>query len=177
VEPIQVAEHLKEKFPEAVTNVAEHCGQVSVTIGRAALLEVCRSLRDEPGYGFDMIRDLTAVDYLGKRTPRFEVVYHIYSVRNRTLIRLKVLVDERDPWVDSVQPIWIGADWHERECYDLFGITFKGHPDLRRILMPEDWEGHPLRKDYPVAGPAKEWAGYQEVLDDAKRLKEFEWQN
>ena len=85
-------------------------------------------------------------------------------------------VEESSCHVDSVIPIWRGADWHERECYDFFGIHFSGHPDLRRVLMPEDWEGHPLRKDYPVKGPEKEWPVFQRLLDDSERLKENAWE-
>ena len=177
MEPLQVAEHLEEKFPEAVVSTAEFRGQASVTLNKDALLEVCNYLYSTPEMGFNYLRDLTAVDYLGKRDVRFEVVYHLYSINHKSMLRLNVPVEESDCTVDSLCSIWEVANWHERECFDLFGVKFNGHPDMRRILMPDDWEGHPLRKDYPVKGPDKEneWPGYQEVLDKSERLKEFEW--
>lgn len=174
--PLEIAEKIKEKFPEEVLNIKEFRGQVSVTLKRGRVLEVCRYLHDDPALFFDYLSDVCGVDYLGKKEARFEVVYHIYSIKHRHMIRLKAEVPEKDPTIDSVVPVWTGANWHEREAFDMCGIVFKGHPDLRRILMPEDWEGHPLRRDYPVKGPEKEWPGFIEVLDRAKRYKEFEWQ-
>ncbi len=178
MEPLQIAGGIKEKFPDDVLSTEEFRGQVSIIINKERLLDICRYLHKEPGLSMDYLRDLTAVDYLGKKEPRFEVVYHLYSIEHRHLIRLKAPVAEAHCSIDSVVPVWIGADWHERECYDLFGITFKGHPDLRRILLPEDWEGHPLRRDYPAAGPGPEdeWPGFKEVLEKAERLKEYGWE-
>lgn len=177
MEPIQIAEHLKEKFPDSVLDTAEYRGQASVTLNKESLLSVCTYLAETADMGFNYLRDLTAVDYLGKKDTRFEVVYHLYSINHRHMLRLKVPVQESDCTVDSVCSIWSGANWHERECFDLFGVTFKGHPDHRRILMPEDWEGHPLRKDYPVKGPGREheWQGYREVLEKSEKFKEFQW--
>ena len=115
---------------------------------------------------------------MGKNEVRFEVVYHLYSIEHRHMLRVKVPVSETDCVIDSVVPIWIGADWHERESFDMYGIEFKGHPDLRRILMPEDWEGYPLRKDYPVKGPEpeEEWEGFREVLNKAEEFRKYEWE-
>jgi NADH-quinone oxidoreductase subunit C len=113
-----------------------------------ALVATCQALLETPSLRFAAIIEITAVDYL-PRTPRFEVVYHLLSVANRARLRLKVRVDEGDA-VPTVQGVWPGAGWPEREVWDMFGIVFAGHPDLRRLLMPEDWEGHPARKDYPV---------------------------
>jgi NADH-quinone oxidoreductase subunit C len=112
------------------------------------LVDTCRALRDTPSLRFEVIIEITAADYL-PRHPRFEIVYHLLSVSTRQRVRLKVRasVDTRVP---TVQGIWPGAGWPEREVWDMFGIIFDGHPDLRRLLMPEDWEGHPARKDYPV---------------------------
>ena len=112
------------------------------------LVETCRALRDTPALGFNVLAEITAVDYL-PRDPRFEVVYHLLSVRNRLRLRLKVRV-AGDGSLPTVQSVWRGAGWPEREVWDMFGIVFDGHGDLRRLLMPEDWEGHPARKDYPV---------------------------
>ncbi|MBI5639876.1 MAG: NADH-quinone oxidoreductase subunit C [Nitrospirae bacterium] len=175
MEPIEIAERLKERFPADILHIKEFRGQVSVTLRKDRIVEICRYLHDEPDLSFDYLTDVCGVDYLGKKEKRFEVVYHLYSIRHRHMIRLKAEVSEKDPYIDSVMPVWVGADWHEREAYDLFGIVFKGHRDLRRILMPEDWEGHPLRKDYPVKGPEKEWPGFLDVLERAKRFSEFEW--
>ena len=117
------------------------------------LVETCRALRDTAGLGFNVLLEVTAADYL-PRVPRFEVVYHLLSIPNRARLRLKVRVasaeDASRGVVPSVQSVWPAAGWPEREVYDMFGIVFSGHTDLRRILMPEDWEGHPARKDYPV---------------------------
>ncbi|MDP2167159.1 MAG: NADH-quinone oxidoreductase subunit C [Thermodesulfovibrionales bacterium] len=177
MEQIQIAERLKEKFPEDVLSVSEFRGQVSVTVRKGNVLAIFRYLHDNPETDFDYLQDLCGVDY-PSRKPRFEVVYHLYSINHRHSIRLKALVPEEDCSIGSVVPVWIGANWHERECFDMFGVAFKGHPDLRRILMPDDWEGHPLRKDYPLKGPEPEndWKGFREVLEDSERLKGFEWE-
>src|SRR5687767_14288413 len=112
------------------------------------IADTCRALRDDPGLRFNTFLEITAADYL-PREPRFEVVYHLLSVPNRRRLRLKVRVAGGGS-VPTVQGVWRGAGWPEREVWDMFGVTFEGHGDLRRLLMPEDWEGHPLRKDYPV---------------------------
>jgi NADH-quinone oxidoreductase subunit C len=171
VEPLQV---IREEFTDDIISVVEFRGQTSITIKKAHVLEISRFLHDEPGLYFNFLTDLCGVDYLG-RNPRFEVVYHLYSLNYRHMIRLKAQVPEEDCVIQSVTPVWTGANWHEREAFDMYGIVFKDHPDLRRMLMPEDWEGHPLRKDYPLKGPEKEWSGFSDVLDKAQRFREFEW--
>ncbi len=175
MEPLEIANKIKEKFPEEVLDVREFRGQASVTLKKGRIIEICRYLHDDPNLDFDYPVDLCGVDYLGKKENRFEVVYHLYSMRRRHMIRIKAEVSEKDPVIDSVMPVWVGVNWHERECYDMYGIKFKGHPDLRRILLPEDWEGYPLRKDYPVKGPEKEWHGYLEMIDKYKQFREFDW--
>lgn len=112
--------------------------------------EIFRLLKEDPQLDFNFLADLTAVDYLDKRTPRFEVVYHLYSLSKNHRLRVKIPVAGEDPVVDSLTPLWKGANWLEREVWDMFGIRFRGHPDLRRILLYEQFEGYPLRKDYPV---------------------------
>ena len=175
MEPLEIAEKIKELFPEEVLAVSEFRGQVSVTLRKTRIRDVSRYLHDDPELYFDYLIDVCGVDYLGKKEKRFEVVYHLYSIKHRRMIRLKAEVGEEDLTIDSVTSVWIGANWHERETFDLFGITFSGHPDLRRILMPEDWEGHPLRKDYPLKGPATEWPGFEAVLERSRRFREYEW--
>jgi NADH-quinone oxidoreductase subunit C len=176
--PKDIAEKIKEKFPEQVVDVAEFRDQVSVIVKKDQIVAILKYLHDEPFLSLDHLQDLTAVDYLKKKDVRFEVVYNLYSTKYRHQIRIRAQVTENDAKIGSVVPIWAGADWHERECYDMFGIVFNGHPDLRRILMPEDWEGHPLRKDYPLQGPEldKDWPGFTDVLKRAKELREFEWE-
>lgn len=150
---MQVVEKLKETFGALVLGDAEYRGETTVTVERSEIVKICTFLRDDCGYNF--LSDLCGVDYLG-RTPRFEVVYNMYNLTDKTRLRVKVLVEEQAPSVDTVSGVWSTANWHERECWDLMGISFNGHPDLRRILMPADWEGFPLRKDYPLQGPGRE---------------------
>jgi len=156
VEPEKIIELLGQKFEGEVLSSGTDHGQTWAVLKRDRLADICRFLKDEPDIKMDYLIDVTAVDWLPKM-PRFEVVYNMHSIKHNNRIRLKVPVTEEDASVPSVAGVWKTADWHERETFDLFGITFEGHPDLRRILMPEDWEGHPLRKDYPLEGPKWEF--------------------
>jgi NADH-quinone oxidoreductase subunit C len=146
---------VKSKFPDAVVNVEEYRGDVTVTLKREALLPVCTFLRDDPDYSFRFLADITAVDYKDK-TPRFVVVYHLLSHEHNQRLRLKVYLDDMNPEIETVVGIWPTANWHERETYDLMGVKFLNHPDLRRILLPYHWDCHPLRKDYPLEGKGEE---------------------
>lgn len=155
MDPLQIAKMIEEKFAGQVVGTETYVGQVGVMLRKDKIKDICLFLRDEPSLKMDHLSDLTAVDfsrYPGDTGPRFEVVYNLISTEHHHRIRLKVRVPEEDPRIDSVSSIWQTANWHERETYDLMGITFEGHPDLRRILLPEDWEGHPLRKEYPLKG-------------------------
>jgi NADH-quinone oxidoreductase subunit C len=163
MEPIEIAERLKEQFLLEVLDVTTFLDQVSVTVKRERITDICRYLFGDDDIRMDYLSDLCGVDYPG-RAFRFEVVYNLYSLKYRHRIRLKAQIPEDDTAIDSVISIWRGADWHEREACDMYGILFKGHPDLRRILMPEDWEGYPQRKDYPLQGPeGSEYRGYDEL--------------
>ena len=173
---MSVVEKLKEQFPEEILEVTECAGQVSVTVRRERILEIMRFLHDEGDLRFDHLADLCGVDWLGRKTPRFEVVYNLFSIRYKRYLRVKAQVPEEDPRIDSVTSIWKTANWFERECYDMFGIVFEGHPDLRRVLMPEDWEGYPLRKDYPLfLEEDQEWQGYKELKQKARELAVYDW--
>jgi NADH-quinone oxidoreductase subunit C len=145
---------LRERFGPAVVETQETGGAATAVIQRDRLLDVLAFCRDEPALAFDVLMDLTAVDYLkypGREDgPRFEVVYQLYSLRHNARLRLKVRVDEDDPVVPTATGLWPIADWLEREVWDMFGVRFAGHPDLRRLLMYEEFVGHPLRKDYPI---------------------------
>ena len=155
MDPLQIAKMIEEKFAGQVLGTTSHAGQVGVSLKKDTINDVCRYLRDEPLIRMDLLVDLTAVDfsaYPGDSGLRFEVVYNLISTLHRHRIRLKVRVPEEDPRIDTVSSIWQTANWHERETFDLMGIKFDGHPDLRRILLSEDWEGHPLRKEYPLKG-------------------------
>jgi len=175
MESLNIAEKIKENFPDEVLEIKEFRGQVSVTLRKNRIRDIARYLHDDPDLYFDYLIDVCGVDYLGKKDKRFEVVYQLYSIKHRQALRLKAEVSGEDPTIDSVTSVWLGADWHEREAFDLYGIRFNGHPDLRRILLPEDWEGHPLRKDYPLKGPVKEWSGFEDVLERSRRFKDYEW--
>ena len=153
-----VLRRLREQCGQALLEVKIWRNETTVVLAAADLARVCRLLRDDPDLAFDFLLDVTAVDRLRlpESSPRFEVIYHVYSLQHRRRLRLKVRVDEGQA-VPTVTGLWPTANWHEREVYDLFGVPFDGHPDLRRILLPEDWEGHPLRKDYPVEASPKWW--------------------
>jgi NADH-quinone oxidoreductase subunit C len=135
--------------PGASAYAGEARGQAVVVLDRAALPAAFRTLHDHAELRFDLLSDVTAVDYLG-RAPRFEVVYQLYSVPLNHRLRVKVPVPEDDAVVPTASGVWRAANWGERECFDMFGIRFAGHPDLRRILMYPEFQGHPLRKDYPL---------------------------
>jgi NADH-quinone oxidoreductase subunit C len=141
-------ETLSTLVPGAAFEPAPSVDVETLYVPAGQLVETCRALRDTPSLRFNVLVEVTAADYL-PRDPRFEVVYHLLSTANRRRLRLKVRVGNGGS-VPTVQGIWRGAGWPEREVWDMFGVLFEGHPDLRRLLMPEDWEGHPLRKDYPV---------------------------
>lgn len=164
MEPLEIVNGLKDKFFSEIVDVVEFRDQVSVSVKREKLLDICRYLYDDPDMHMDYLSDLCGVDYPDRKY-RFEVVYNLYSLKYRHRIRIKALLPADDPVVESVVPVWSGANWHEREACDMYGIIFNGHPDLRRILLPEDWEGYPLRKDYPLKGPDREYKGFEEVKD------------
>lgn len=145
---------LGEFYDKAVEQEVEFRGEITFYVNPEWIVDVCRALKTHEDLQFNQLSDLTAVDHLNEMEegePRFHVVYQLFSTVSKKRIRLKAPVWEPDPQIESVTPVWVGADWHERECYDMFGIVFKNHPDLRRILMPPEWEGYPLRKDFPVA--------------------------
>ena len=125
--------------------------EMTIYIDQAYIREACVALKDNPACPFNFLSDVTCVDWYPTE-PRFEVVYHLLSIPNKERVRLKVRLNSGSPAVESLTSVWPGSNYFEREVFDLFGVRFTGHPYLRRILMPEDWEGHPLRKDYPVEG-------------------------
>jgi len=141
-------ERLTKRFGTEILQAQEAHGAECIAVARDRAPELLKALRDEAEFAFDMLADLTAVDWLGRK-PRFDVVYHLNSLKLHHRLCVKVQVDMADLWVGSVIGIWKAADWLERECYDMFGIEFHGHGDLRRILLYDSFEGHPLRKDYP----------------------------
>lgn len=143
-----VLERLKERFGGDILAVNDYLGDASATVEAARIADVARFVKEDPGLAFDMPIDVTCVDYIGQQ-PRFEVVYHLLSTSTRRRLRLKARVDENDPSLPSISGVWVGANWLERETYDMYGVRFTGHPDLRRIYLYEEFEGHPLRKDYP----------------------------
>ncbi len=155
-------EMVQEKFPQAILETIVFRDEQTLVLQVSSLVSVCTYLQKNLRYNF--LSTVTAVDW-PERTPRFDVVYQLLSLPNQCVLRLKVRVGakgEEHPSVPSVTAIWPGANWYEREVYDLFGIEFAGHPDLRRIMMPPDWTTHPLRKDYPLSGfdlPEPHWGG------------------
>jgi NADH-quinone oxidoreductase subunit C len=164
MEPLEIVDRIKDKFFSEIVDVKEFRDQVSVSMKREKILEICRYLHDDPDMYMNYLADLCGVDYPDNKF-RFEVVYNLFSMKHEHRILIKALLSEDDPMVESVVSVWNGANWHEREACDMYGIVFNNHPDLRRILMPEDWEGYPLRKDYPLKGPEREYKGFEELKE------------
>lgn len=150
----RAVEKLQGKFESSILEVKQDRGDWIVTVKKEAIIDVLKLLKHE--CKFDMLTDVTALDYLGKPGDRFCVVYQLTSVLFKDRLRVKAPVAENACTIESATQVYASANWLEREVYDLFGIRFDKHPDLRRILMTSDWEGHPLRKDYPLQGPGRE---------------------
>lgn len=146
-----VVENLRAWNPNVIEEVIEFRDETTIVLPRKVLRAVAERCRDHADLRFNLLTDATCVDRY-PHDPRFELNYHLVSITRRDRIRLQVRLSGMDPVIESLVPIWPGANWLEREIFDLFGIRFTGHPDLRRILLPEDWEGYPLRRDYPVEG-------------------------
>lgn len=147
----EVVRRLRERDGEALAEVTQFRGELTLVLHRSAVRRVAEWLCDEAGMQFSFLTDVTGVDRFPVE-PRFELNYHLLSLERKERVRLKVRLGSDEPVVESVTQVWPTANWHEREIFDLLGVRFEGHPDLRRLLMPLDWEGHPLRKDYPVEG-------------------------
>ena len=159
--PSKAVDRLRERFPDQIVEVAYYCGEPLVRLRPERFGDVCRFLRDDPSLRFDYLSNLTAVHWPQRPKP-FEVVYHLFSIsmRHRVTLKLDVAEDEQPP---TSVAVWPTANWHEREVFDLFGIRFMGHPDMTRILMTDEWVGHPLRKDYPLEGKPGDHLQYREV--------------
>jgi NADH-quinone oxidoreductase subunit C len=140
---------LAERFPGSILETHSYRGDDTAVVKKEDILGICSFLRDDEGLLYNFMMDLTAVDYLGQEF-RFEVVYHLYSLKFNRRVRIKAKVSELDCSIDSIVSIWAGANWFEREAFDMYGIVFNGHPELRRILLYEEFQGYPLRKDYPI---------------------------
>ncbi|MCI0399721.1 MAG: NADH-quinone oxidoreductase subunit C [Gammaproteobacteria bacterium] len=202
----ELASRVEQRFADKLTRSTVNVGQVTVLLPAMHLLEVCRALRDEPQFAFQQLMDVCGVDYsaygvadwettetsrsgfsrgvsigvhreTGDGHPRYAVVYHLLSIKHNQRLRLRCLLEGDPPKVDSVVEIWASADWYEREAFDLFGILFEGHPDLRRILTDYGFVGHPFRKDFPLVGnvevrydPEKQRVVYQPVTIENRVL-------
>ena len=164
--PSKCLDRLKETLPDAIEEVSFHCGVPIVRVKADRILDVALFLKDDPACDLKLLANLCGVDMLKLRpSPRFDVVYHLFGPATRERITLKVAVADGGE-VPSVTPVWRGANWHEREAYDMFGIRFAGHPDPRRILMPEDFDAFPLRKDFPLEGRDKDHGNWRKPEDD-----------
>lgn len=150
--PSQLVTALQREHAHWVTEVVEAFGEVTAIVPLIHIVDVCSYLKTAPEAQFDFLADLCGVDRGQEEEPRFEVNYHLFSTTRHHRLRLKVLLNEDAARVPTVTGVWRTANWHERETFDLFGVIFDGHPDLRRILLPDDWQGHALRKDFPLRG-------------------------
>ncbi len=154
---------------EAIQQVTVDRGEITYYVRREHLLALCRTLRDDPALRFELCSSVSGVDYGDGVSQQLHSVYHLTSMTYRRRIRLEVAVDLEDAHVPSVVPVYPTADWHERETWDMFGIVYDGHPALTRILMPDDWEGHPQRKNYPLGGIPVEYKGAEIPPPDQRR--------
>jgi len=143
-------DRINSKYEGVILDSHDFRGDQTITVQKNTLIDLFKFLRDDPDLDFKFLMDLTAVDYLNRKENRFEVVYHFYSLKHNDRLRVKVPLSEDDCTIDSVSSLWKTANWYEREVWDLYGIKFNGHPDMRRILLYEEFKGHPLRKDYPI---------------------------
>ena len=150
--PPQIAAALQSDHAEWVSEITNALGETTIVVPREHIIAVCRYLKSPDNYAFDFLADLCGFDRGPEEEPRFEVNYHLFSTTRHYRLRLKVLLNEEDVHIPTVTGVWRTANWHERETYDLFGVIFDEHPDLRRILLPDDWQGHALRKDFPLRG-------------------------
>jgi NADH-quinone oxidoreductase subunit C len=148
-------EEIRRRFPDSVVEAVVFRNQPSITLARESLIAVCEFLKSDEGGTYAFLTDETAVDY-PKREKRFEIIYQFYSFRLNARLRVKVMAGENEK-VPSVAGLWPTADWLEREVYDMFGVQYEGHPDLKRILLPDGWTGHPLRKDYDILKQDDAW--------------------
>jgi NADH-quinone oxidoreductase subunit C len=147
----RILEKLSSYFKASVISTTEFRGELTVAIKKEDLVQICDFLKHDEDLRFDLLEDLSGVD-MYTPTDRFQIVYHLFSLKNRYRLRVKVMVDESELEVPTVSSVWSSANWHEREAYDMFGIVFEGHPDLRRLYMPDEFEYYPLRKDFPLMG-------------------------
>jgi NADH-quinone oxidoreductase subunit C len=147
----KILEQLKSKFSDAILAADEFRGELTMVFPKERIVEICRYVKEDEALSFNLLADLFGID-MATPTNRFGVVYNLYSFKTRQRIRLKVFTEEENPKVPTVTGVWKTANWHEREAFDMFGIVFEGHPDLRRLYMPEEFEYHPLRKDFPLMG-------------------------
>jgi NADH-quinone oxidoreductase subunit C len=149
---VELLTTMRQEHGEWVGEVVEAFGELTLVVPREHILAFCTFLKTAPGFEFDLLADIAGADRGPEEEPRFEVNYHLFSTKRFHRVRLKVLLNEEDTRVQSVTGVWRTANWHERETFDMFGVIFDGHPDLRRILLPDDWQGHALRKDFPLRG-------------------------
>jgi NADH-quinone oxidoreductase subunit C len=146
-----IVEKLKARFGEQAIQASEFRSELTVVVPKDRIVEICRFLKEDAELSFDLLADVCGID-MNTSEKRFGVIYNLYSLRTTFRIRLKTFTEEEDPKVPTVTGVWGTANWHERETYDMFGIVFEGHPDLRRVYMPDEFEHHPLRKDFPLMG-------------------------
>ncbi len=166
----EIADELERSgFSDAIERVVVHRGEVTFHVRRERLLELARALRDEPTLRFELLSGVSGVHYPQETGGELHAVYHLLSITHNRRLRLEVGVPDADPRVDSLTPVYPTADWHERETWDFFGIIFDGHPALTRIEMPDDWVGHPQRKDYPLGGIPVEYRGAEIPPPDERR--------
>jgi NADH-quinone oxidoreductase subunit C len=146
-----IIEKLKARFGEEAIQASEFRDELTIVVPKDRIVEICRFLKEDAGLKFDLLADVCGID-MNTAENRFGVIYNLYSLTNKFRLRLKTFTEEEDPKVPTVTGVWGTANWHERETYDMFGIVFEGHPDLRRVYMPEEFEYYPLRKDFPLMG-------------------------